>query len=62
MKWIWQQSNWPQFEFDLDELREFEDIFLQNIGALKGTITHLSAEDEDNIQIEVLLQEAIQEK
>jgi Fic family protein len=59
MQWIWQDKGFPKFEFDDSLLFNFEKEFYQNTGIIIGTLTHLDKENIENLQIEILTQEAV---
>lgn len=59
MIWNWQQSDWPNWRFDPQELEALERAFLLGAGRLMGAWRHLSDADQDHIKIELLADEAI---
>lgn len=59
MKWVWQLASWPEYIFDANFNKENEDHFLNHAGILKGSLKHLNTDDHQSIQIELLIQEAI---
>ena len=59
MKWIWELSGWPNFEFDSHFIEQFERDFLQNAGKFNGAAQHLVASENDILKVEMLSQEAI---
>jgi Fic family protein len=59
MKWVWQNKNWPNFEFDSSKLLELETNFIQNSGKIIGAIQHLEQGNLETLKIELLSQEAI---
>lgn len=59
MEWVWQNKNWPFFEFNTDQITVFEAKFIQNSGKLMGAIQHLEVDNFDILRIELLSQEAI---
>ena len=59
MKWVWQNKNWPNFEFDANKTVAFETIFVQNSGKIIGAIEHLAKDNTDILKVELLSQEAI---
>lgn len=59
MRWNWQQPDWPNFAYDAKRLRSREDQFLKGAGILVGAISHLHADDRQNLSIELLSQEAV---
>ena len=61
MRWNWQQPDWPNFAYDAKRLRSREDQFLKGAGILVGAMSHLHADDRQNLSIELLAQEAVEE-
>lgn len=59
MRWNWQQPDWPNFAYDAKRLRSREDQFLKGAGILVGAMSHLDADDRQNLSIELLAQEAV---
>jgi Fic family protein len=59
MRWNWQQPDWPNFAYDAKRLRSREDQFLKGAGILVGAMSHLHANDRQNLSIELLAQEAV---
>ncbi|MEI9850319.1 MAG: Fic family protein [Sphingomonas sp.] len=59
MRWNWQQPDWPSFAYDAKRLRSREDHFLKGAGILVGAMSHLHADDRQNLSIELLAQEAV---
>jgi len=59
MRWNWQQPDWPDFAYDAKRLRSREDQFLKGAGILVGAMSHLDADDRQNLSIELLAQEAV---
>ncbi|MCP9768552.1 Fic family protein [Lacihabitans sp. LS3-19] len=59
MQWIWENKNWPNFEYDSSKLVELENEFLQNSGKIIGIISHIQPNDIENLKIEILTQEAV---
>ncbi len=59
MKWVWQHKNWPNFEFDSNNMLPFETVFVQNSGKIVGAIEHLAKDNTDVLKVELLSQEAI---
>ena len=51
MRWNWQQPDWPNFSYDASRLRSREDQFLKGAGVLLGAMTHLDADDRQNLSI-----------
>jgi Fic family protein len=59
MQWIWQDKNFPNFEYDTSLFIEFEQEFHRNTGIIIGTLNHLEADNLENLRIEILTQEAV---
>ena len=59
MKWVWQLSNWPEYEYQSEEIHLQEQQFLHQSGILKGSLKHLQKDENQSIQIEILSEEAI---
>lgn len=59
MAWVWQQNNWPDFEFDPQKLLDYELEFQHNAGKITGAIQHLEESSKDILRVEILSQEAI---
>jgi Fic family protein len=59
MQWIWQDKNFPNFEYDTSLFTEFEQEFHRNTGIIIGTLNHLEADNLENLRIEILTQEAV---
>jgi Fic family protein len=59
MIWNWQQKNWPQFTYNAKLLAEFEKRLLLETGVSFGAIKHLSADDKQQLTIELISNEAL---
>jgi Fic family protein len=59
MQWIWQDKNFPNFEYDPSLFIEFEQEFYRNTGIIIGVLSHLDDTDLEHLKIEILTQEAI---
>lgn len=59
MRWNWQRPDWPNFEWNESRLTKAEARFLVGGGQFRGTITHLAAEDRDQIVVEAMSDEAV---
>jgi Fic family protein len=59
MHWIWQDKRFPDFEFDASLIVPFEQAFHRNTGIIIGTLSHLEKVDVEQLQIEILTQEAV---
>ncbi len=58
-KWNWQQNNWPNFEFEAADFQKYEKEFLLNAWKLSWTLVHLHRAEKDNIQVQLLSDEAM---
>ncbi len=59
MKWIWQDRNFPNFEYDPSLFLEFEQEFYRNSGIIIGVLSHLDTHNLEYLKIEILTQEAV---
>jgi Fic family protein len=59
MTWNWQQSDWPEFRWDLARLATAEKQFLVGGGVFVGTVRHLGKQERDQLTIEVMSAEAV---
>ncbi|MEA5401438.1 DUF4172 domain-containing protein [Arcicella sp. DC2W] len=59
MRWIWQDKNWANFEYDPSKLLIYELEFERNTGKIWGAIQHIEAEGLENLKVEILSQEAV---
>ena len=59
MKWNWQQKDWPNFTYNIQEIKELEDSMLFRTGVLFGTFQHLSQESQSYLKIEIISNEAL---
>ncbi len=59
MQWIWQEKNFPNFEYNASLLTFFEQEFYQNSGIIIGSLSHLTTDSLENLKIEILTQEAV---
>ena len=58
-KWNWQRSEWPSFSYDKEVLAQMECQFLQNGGALRGTIKHIHGGEKERFIIQLMSDEAL---
>ncbi len=58
MKWIWELTNWPEYEFDLSKLKQKEEKFLINIGKQMGLLQHVDESLKDDLKVNLLSEEA----
>lgn len=59
MPWVWQQKDWPTFNYDNYAFEGAEKGFLKNAGRLTGSIAHLDLEQKDVLRVELLSAEAL---
>src|SRR4051794_10945663 len=59
MRWNWEQSDWPNFSYDEQALDPLEREFLLHAGELMGVFRHVSADDRDQIRVDLISEEAI---
>lgn len=59
MTWNWQLPDWPNFTWDRDPLHPLEEAFLFRAGELAGTVKHLCTDDQQELSIERLSEEAV---
>lgn len=59
MKWIWEQSNWPNFEYAEHEFVERNNEFRINSERLMGRVESLPEEYQKDAIIDLMLSEAI---
>jgi Fic family protein len=59
MAWNWQQAEWPIFSYDPKALELLEQQFLRQAGEFVGAIRHVSADDRQNLRIELIGEEAV---
>ncbi len=59
MKWNWQQTDWPNWEFDSSKLQASEEAFLLHAGKLSGALEYMRDSEKLDIQIKLLGDEAV---
>lgn len=59
MKWIWQDKKWPKYLFDETLIVNQNATLQQKSGILTGSSKHLKGDDEKQLIIEFLSQEAM---
>ncbi len=57
-KWNWQQSDWPNFSYEVDALTALEQEFLQQAGLSFGIAKHIPDEEQSDIVIHLISDEA----
>jgi len=58
MIWNWQRTDWPQFSYDKASLENLETQFLHKSGILIGAYKHVKVEDQNNLLIDIMSNEA----
>jgi Fic family protein len=59
MKYNWQQSDWPNFQFETNAIEEMLLKYLHNAGKLEGALRSLNESDREETITELLIAEAI---
>jgi Fic family protein len=59
MEWIWQDKNFPNFEYAPSVFMGFEQEFYRNSGIIIGILNHLNDSNLEYLKIEILTQEAV---
>jgi len=58
-KWNWQKDDWPRFTYDNRGLEELERYYSKQSGFSLGIARHLSSEDQNEIIVELVSNEAL---
>ena len=59
MEWIWELENWPFFKYDRNSFWRYETEFFENVGLFVGCFESISEEDQMDLKLRILLDEAI---
>ncbi|WP_434721286.1 Fic family protein [Mesorhizobium sp. RIZ17] len=59
MAWNWEQADWPHFTYDKSVLEPLESEFLLRSGEVLGVFRHVSSDDQDQIRIDLISEEAL---
>ena len=59
MTYNWQQSNWPDFRYDADEISDALLVFMERVGRISGLLEGLSEADRSDAVINILAAEAM---
>lgn len=59
MSYNWQQSDWPNFQFQTEEIEDLLLTYLHNAGKLEGALISLNESEREETMIELLIAEAI---
>ncbi|MCD4718819.1 MAG: DUF4172 domain-containing protein [Desulfobacula sp.] len=57
--WNWKQDDWPDFFYNKKRLDPLENEYTKESGISIGVMRHLSKEDQDELRIEILCNEAL---
>ncbi len=57
--WTWQKPDWPNFCYDSTKLVNLEAEFLRQTGVFSGAIRHVGTEDQQQLTIELISDEAL---
>jgi Fic family protein len=57
-KWNWQSQQWPDFSFDPAKLAHLERDFAHQSGLLKGSVKHITEDDQTILIVELMSDEA----
>ena len=59
MPWNWNQPGWPNFSYDSAALEPLERELLLRSGEFIGAYKHVRADDQENLKIELISEEAV---
>ncbi len=59
MRWNWQKKDWPHFKYNQNVLKQYELSFLRKSGLLEGTFKHINKDNELNLKINLICDEAL---
>lgn len=59
MKWNWEQSDWPSFQWKKEVLQESEAKFLHQSGVLVGVARHFNQNEKDLLVVDMITDEAL---
>ena len=57
--WSWEHEDWPNFAYDKAALEQQEAQFLLHSGELLGAFRHVNPDEQDELRIELISDEAI---
>ena len=60
MSWNWTLPDWPDFQYDPDQIAPLEQRFLLSSGEILGAVHHIDAQEQDQLRIDLLSDEAMQ--
>lgn len=58
MTWNWEQKDWPNFTYNKEALKEFEEQFIKSSGGYLGAFKHITDNDREVLKIELISEEA----
>lgn len=59
MSYNWQQSDWGNFTFSLQEIEDILYVFVEKVGHLKGLLQAMPKKSQEETLIEILVSEAL---
>jgi Fic family protein len=59
MVWCWQQTDWPNFIYKTKQLEQYEAEFHRQSGICFGAFTHITEDEQLNLNIELISEEAL---
>lgn len=59
MRWIWERQDWPNFTFDAAAFIQLEREFHRNTGLILGSLSSVSFDDANELQVTLLSNEAL---
>lgn len=59
MTWNWQQPGWPHYRYNINGLQPLEQALLKASGVFLGVYTCLNPQDQDQLKIALLSEEAL---
>ena len=58
MQWIWKDKRWPNYNYNYEPFRAYEEKFLLNAGTILGLMDALSSLQKEEIHVQILAEEA----
>src|SRR5688500_15239851 len=58
-QWNWQKPDWPNFTYNADNLKVFEEEFLLQSGMFLGALLHFKESEKQRLAIEIMSNEAL---
>lgn len=58
MQWNWQQKDWANFIYKIEDFREYESQFLHKAGMMSGSMKHITDEDKETLMVTLVSDEA----